>query len=549
MPLDAAPLRGPRGTRALLAALLLCSASLCLTGLDWGLPYEWVVDARTAVADRLVAERAPAPDFFTNPTGSLYLEMAIVAGVRAAHPGARLPGSTFEERRPLTDSTRPLRAYLWRVYRGVRGLSAALSVLTVYLLFRIATRRFGGGAGLIAAGSLAFTMGFAIYGHMNLPEPATVLLTLVAVARFERVASHGSMRDYVLAGLATGAACATKYTACVLAVPFLAAHLVGTARVASRDSLMKVMAAAATVVLAFLALMPAAALKWGAFKNSLAFTVFSGFAATESAPHGEQSWGPYLAILGNTMGWPLFILGLIGLVAALVRLVRRGVTADPALLVHVAWILSLYSLCGISSNRAMRFILPIVPSLALLGAAAASAGWTHAGSSRRRTTIAVTVGAVLVYSAAYTAAGVRLLLRDPRYAAGEWLSTHAASAGLIRLAWDANAPYIRGPLDVRRFDAINDETVDDTTFVRLARALLRDERALLVGAGLSNTQTDWLDARQVKFLDMMQADRSPDAYREVARFEVRQPWWLDPRPDEVAPIVMVYARPGVAGGR
>jgi hypothetical protein len=44
----------------------------------------------------------------------------------------------------------------------------------------------------------------------------------------------------------------------------------------------------------------------------------------------------------------------------------------------------------------------------------------------------------------------------------------------------------------------------------------------------------------------------PSGYRPVARFTLKNPWWLDPRPERIAPEIVVFGKPELfkaLGGR
>ena len=104
-------------------------------------------------------------------------------------------------------------------------------------------------------------------------------------------------------------------------------------------------------------------LNWPTFRDALIYTWFTG-APSGSLAGMERSWVPYIGILGNALGWPLFALSLAGLVfGALALLLRSYSTADPRqfYLIHAAWIVAFYGFYGITSHRALRFIMPIGP--------------------------------------------------------------------------------------------------------------------------------------------------------------------------------------------
>src|SRR5262249_52769252 len=153
------------------------------------------------------------------------------------------------------------------------------------------------------------------------------LLTIATLGMADRVAARGNVRDYVLAGVTTGLACSTKYTACLLVVPLLIAHAyrTGIRHVLGLPAIKNLALYGVSVIALFLAGTPYAVLDWPAFRDEgLIFTWRTG------APAGtllgtRRSYGLYASLLANAQGWPLFLCGLIAVGCAVACLIwRRG---------------------------------------------------------------------------------------------------------------------------------------------------------------------------------------------------------------------------------
>jgi Dolichyl-phosphate-mannose-protein mannosyltransferase len=287
------------------------------------LPYQWHPDEKIVVADTMVRERTLEPPHFINPSLHAYATYAAVRLAYAIEPrmGIRYrTAGTIE----LTDPTHPDRPLQFLAFRLSRLLSVIFQLVTVSLLYRIARAHFDETAGLVAAWFGAVTMGLVNMAHFATGESMLFMLCLWALWRFSRVADRGTWRDYALAGLATGLACSTKYTPWILALPFLAAHLSGRGlrRGLSLDGIAKMALTFACTVAGFLATSPYAALSWPLFREAMVATWLTG------APSGtlaglERSWIPYIGILANALGWPLFALALVGCSIGIVRVVTR----------------------------------------------------------------------------------------------------------------------------------------------------------------------------------------------------------------------------------
>src|ERR1700759_3182452 len=111
------------------------------------------------------------------------------------------------------------------VYTLARVAAAVLGVLALWLLYLAGARLFGRAVGLLAAAieAVAFLPVFFLHlGPHDVPALAPLTLSLLGSAG---VLCKGRKRDYALAGIGLGLACATKYTAGIVLLPFIAAVL------------------------------------------------------------------------------------------------------------------------------------------------------------------------------------------------------------------------------------------------------------------------------------------------------------------------------------
>lgn len=546
-----------RRTVLWLSAILFLSLLLGLRGLDWGLPYQWHPDEKIMVADTMIRERTLEPPHFINPSLHAYATYAAVRLAYALEPrmGIRYRTAGNVE---LTDPDHRDRPLQMLAFRLSRMLSVIFQLVTVYLLYWIGRFHFGETTGLVAAWFGAVTMGLVNMAHFATGESMLFMLCLWALWRYTRVADRGRWRDYAFAGLATGLACSTKYTPWILAVPFAAAHFSGRG-LREGLSIKGVGGMALTfvsTVAAFLATSPYAVLSWPRFEEAMIATWFTG-APSGSLAGLERSWVPYVGILGNALGWPLFLLALAGSILGVVAILRRQTSAHLRSFysIHLAWVLAFYAFYGLTSHRALRFIMPIGPSLVLM-AAAAGVSWIRAGRSGRSLAKAAAVAIVAfvgVYSTLYAARAAQMFVADTRYTAGRWIQALPLPTGMPvdYFTIESYLPYFDRPaFPLRHLSAmLNNHLRGGDFWNEMLPHLQNPAGGLIVDS----------DAFYPRFFNLAVQARLPERvhvykmlftgdgspYRLVARITSHGPWWLDPRPELVCPEMVVFATPNV----
>jgi hypothetical protein len=539
----------PRRTTLPLSAILLLSAILGIHGLDWGLPYQWHPDEKIMVADTMIRERSLEPPHFINPSLHAYATYVSVRLAYALAPRMALYYRTAANVQ-LTDPGHRDRPLQFLAFRLSRLLSVIFQLATVYLLFTIGRRCADEMTGLLAAWLGAVTMGLVNMAHFATGESMLFMLCLWALWRFTIVADRGSMRDYVLAGVATGLACSTKYTPWVLAVPFVIAHVSGRGlrQALSMRGLQQMAVTLACTIGGFLATSPYAVLSWPLFRDALVVTWFTG------APGGslaalERSWGPYISILGNGLGWPLFVLSLVGIVLGVLRSAGADAAFRRWFLIHLSWIVVFYAFYGLTSHRALRFILPIGPSLALIAAMAGMSLVRSVGAGAGRTVAAAMTIGVALYSTAYAARASHMFATDTRYAAGRWVQQRALPPGMgvDYFTIESYLPYFDRPaFPLRHVPFVLDTNYRRDAFWKEMNAYLENPaNGILVDA----------DAFYPRYFNLGVQSRLPERvhtykllftgqgspFRLVARITSHGPWWLDPRPELVSPEMVVFA--------
>lgn len=532
-------------SKLILAAILSAALAASVTGLDWGLPYQWHTDEKVTQAINVLRSPRWDPDYFINPHLHIYAVAAAFKIAYLRYPGVHVVQS-IGEIMPLVGHDSPARRVQFLAMRLARGESVAFGLATVLLAFFLGRRHWGERAGLLAAAFTSVTMGLVNLWHFATPEALLILLMLAALGAFAVLIDRESVREYVVAGVFVGLACSTKYTAWLLVVPFLCAHVAGRGvREALSVRGVRLLAIVGVVTIAaFLVGTPLLIADWKQFWEwGVVYNWYTG-APTGDLLTVKRSYLPYVQLLGDGMGWPLFAASVAGVFVAGVQLLKRGVqsAAGRGYLIHGSWIAAFYVFYGLSPHHALRFIIPIAPSLALIAAAACDRLL-----GRFRAIGLATAAAIFLYSAIYTARADAMFLHDTRYAAGAWLNAHVKGPEVDYFAIEAYLPFFdRPPFRPRFVPFIEHVTLHHEAFWNTAHEYLRDSNAPIVD---SNFYYDrYLEnpngfPERDEFYRFLLTGTDPSGVKPIARFTYQNPWWLNPRPERVAPEVVVFGRP------
>ena len=110
-------------------------------------------------------------------------------------------------------------------------MTALFDVGTVFVVFLIARKLYGAGAGLLAAALSAFTVAQIQLAHFFAVDPISAAFTLLALYGAMLMAERDSGPAAILTGLAAGLAVASKFSALpIMAAPLVAALIASVAR-------------------------------------------------------------------------------------------------------------------------------------------------------------------------------------------------------------------------------------------------------------------------------------------------------------------------------
>jgi hypothetical protein len=408
-----------------LAVVLIGGLWLRLWGVRQGLPYVYNVDEYehfVPIAVEMFAHGTLNPHYFANPPALTYLLHflfdVIYGGPHGVvHAFALHPGELFTLARVAV---------------------AVLGTVALWLLYLTGARLFNRAVGLLAAAIEAVAFLPVYYGHLALNDVPTLVPVTLSLLGTAGVLRKGRLRDYLLAGVGLGLACATKYTAGIVLVPLLVAVLArlldgaDEQRVkAARSALVGALLAGATALAAFVIANPYALLDYHSFHAELVHqsTLSAESQGKLGAPKGGGlryylwsftwglGWGPALAALGGTLTiWQ--------------RERRLGWLLVPAALLFIAFM-------GLQGRYFGRWLLPIFPIACLLAAlfVVQAVGWAGRECSQAPSRIALTVllvGALLVQGLVYSIhAGLVLARADTRNLTRDWMLAHIPAGAKI----------------------------------------------------------------------------------------------------------------------
>ena len=355
-----------------LSVVLLLGLGLRLWGVRQGLPFAYNADEADHFVPHAIAmfeEGTLNPHYFANPPGFTYVLHYLFAIAYGGAHGA-------------------VHAYTHDpegVYTLARVAAAVLGTISLWLLYLTGARLFGRGAGLLAAAISAFAFLPVFYAHLALNDVPTLAPLTLSLLGSAGVLRKGRLRDHALAGVGLGLACAFKYTAGIVLLPYLVAAAVRllevrTERAATapdhsrgvaRGALLRALAGPLLFALlafgGFVLANPYSLLDYSSFHRELVHQ--SSLSAEAQGKLGAPKEGGlvyYLWALTWGLGWGPALAALAGAVGIWFRDRRIGAMLVPAALAYLIFM-------GTQGRYFGRWLMPIVPVLCLLAAFAGAA--------------------------------------------------------------------------------------------------------------------------------------------------------------------------------
>ena len=343
-----------RRATALVFLIMAVAAGLRFWSLGAGIPYAIGVDEPEIMNRALVMMRSGDfnPRFFDYPGLYIYVQM-VVACLRFL--AGAMTGQWFS----LAEA-HPEHFYLWG-----RAVTASLGTATVALVYLIGMR-WGTRYALVASALMAVMPLHVRESHYVLADvPVTFFVTLTFLLSL-RAHEHPTSRRFLWAGVAAGLAAATKYNGAIaLVLPLIAVWMTRETRPSRLIAAPMTVAGAAA---AFLVCSPYTLLDLPAFLNGYA-RLMRSYAAGDPAQNPGVTYLKHLAI---AMWWPGVIAMFGGIVFGIVRTLKGPGRVRWAL--AVVFPLLYFAIISRQTLVFGRYLLPMVPFLCVLAAAAVVSG-------------------------------------------------------------------------------------------------------------------------------------------------------------------------------
>jgi 4-amino-4-deoxy-L-arabinose transferase-like glycosyltransferase len=339
-----------------LAVVLGGGLGLRLWGIEQGLPYAYNTDEADHFVPRAVAMFGHDlnPHYFANPPGFTYVLHYLFALVYGGKTGVRHAFAVHPA----------------EVYTLARIAVVVLGVAALWLLYACGARLFGRAVGLLAAAIEAVAFLPVFYSHLALNDVPTLAPLTLSLLGSAGVLRQGRRRDYLLAGVGLGLACASKYTAGIAVVPFAAAVAArclgepqgGERSKFARQAVIGIALAGAAALVAFFIANPYSVLDYQSFHSELVHqsTLSAESQGKLGAPR-QGGLGYYLWSLTWGLGWVPAIAALGGALTIWRRQPSLGWLLVPAPLLFLAFM-------GLQGRYFGRWLLPIFPLVCLLAA-------------------------------------------------------------------------------------------------------------------------------------------------------------------------------------
>lgn len=422
----------PKRNLALALALALLALLVRSRHLDWGLPdlEEEAFPLKKAfeMCGWGTGDRRWDPDTAGWPSLSFYVHMA----VQHLHYGfGRLTGAFADRGDYFLQQTTWTPLAVWA--RAVGVLAAAV---VVYVGARLGGRLAGWGGALITGVILLASPLLTRHAQLITPDILVAMFAALALASTVAVQRRGRLRDYIWAGVWIGLGVSAKYTPVLLLPVLWLAHLmrrreegVALRRLGLDDR--RLWCAAGACLVAFAGTSPFVLTDLNVLIRDVDYQV--AHLQGGHFGHAAQAAGPVFYardVLGSGLGWPAFLLGLSGMVAAAWR--RRGSWS-----VVLAAFVVFYGVLSLLSTRFDRYMLP-----ALLPLALGTAGWWALLQPRLRArhSSLVAIGAVAVA----LVAGIGPGLASARFLArqGEPSTLQQAKEWILQQRRPDGGPYL-----------------------------------------------------------------------------------------------------------
>lgn len=548
-----------------LLIILLLSIFLNLWGINWGLPERWHPDEMTGAALEMGYYKHLNPHHFAYGSLHYYQIMLFIAPVHLLYIAMNLNNYITE---------------LHILWLFSRILSAFLGTSIVVIIYLIAKELFDKKSGLLSALLLTVSMGFVNLSHFATSDIPSIFWFSISCLMSTYVLTRKDKKYYFLAGLFIGFAAASKYNAGLALVALIVAHFLNKNGL-QRYLIYGIFAAIVGFIVANPVLFISCCEFIEGFLKDNFFNSLSRFEET-------QVWLPFISRLRDALGTPLFFVSVLGILYSLKLLF--SINDRSRVLLLWSMFLPYYFLFGSIHKISLRYVVPIVPFILILAGKMISDIFNI-----RIRFIRLAFSALLIivvgYSLIFTIASDLEFIHDSRLITREWIRNIIPYGSSIEItSYGPNIPSDKFSVRHRPHKNKVDKTVSliksNPTYLLSQKILLRfqsfAERFNLCDGGrpyyvawyekamnryklrtedfdvsvegLNKRKPDYLivssqyfkrfsddkESAEGKFYDSLFSGNSD--YTKVAEFKYRFHPWIDPNPEFVNPLIIIFER-------
>lgn len=349
--------------KILLSLIIIVGAYLRLSNLGWGLPevFEEATPWRQAwgMWGFETGRFDFNPHFFNYPAFTFYIQWI---GQALIYLVGKVSG-TFAFRQ---DMLAAFEADPYRFYFVGRLITSLFGIASVYLIYRLGKEFFSPAIGLLAAFFLAFNFFHIRRGQLITTDIPLVFFILLAFIPIWKIATEGSRRHYIWAGVCVGLATGVKYPGLMSAVGIITAHLYHhiTRRQSWKTIVFspRIWISAGVVVLVFFMVSPYCFVDYSGFYRDFHFEQAHMKIGHFGSPERLIAYGRYLlSIIPGIMTMPLVVLTLGGLAYGIWKCRNLSVILLTFPLVY-------FAVVGSWRTAAEHYIFPVIPFLLLFAA-------------------------------------------------------------------------------------------------------------------------------------------------------------------------------------
>ena len=412
--------------RLALALILLVALGWRLHNIGFGLPSLYDPDEPIFMitALRMLTEGSLNPGWFGHPGTTTITLLALIDVIIAAWglASGRYAGIAELSRAAYADPA--------LLFVPARVAMALIGTGCVWLTYGLGKRLHGPATGLVAAALLGVNALHIAWSQVIRTDIHASLFMLACLLFAVRIADHGRIRDYLLAGAFAGLATATKWPAATVFIAVIGAFLFARLQrsQAGRPPLRWLFAAAGASLVALFIASPFIFLDWP--------TMLANVSGEVKAGHLGHNGAGFLDNLVYYLRGPVGgSIGVIGLVLVLGGAIVSGVRSPVARWTIIPAAFLFLGLICTQNLIWSRWVLPIMPMICIFaGVALVSLGQAIAGRlSGARLAVAIAVLAIVAGAPSLKAAiaGSAERANDTRIQAARWATAHIPAGSRV----------------------------------------------------------------------------------------------------------------------